>query len=331
VVVAEISANHNGSLNRALETITAAKRCGADAVKIQTYKPETMTVDSNLPDFILSGGPWAGSKLYDLYKKAHTPYEWHPRLFEHAHNIGIPLFSTPFDETAIELLEKLGNPAYKISSFELVDLPLIQRAARTGKPLILSTGMGSPGEIQEAVNTARAAGCQDLMLLHCISSYPAPMDQANLRLIPRLKERYQVEVGLSDHTRGTMAAVAAVALGALMIEKHFTLSRLEKGPDSEFSMEPPEMETLSREVHETFDALGTGSFSRPAAEEESRKIRRSLYIVEDIRAGEILTPANVRSIRPGMGLPAKFLHECLGKKARVDLKKGTPLQKDHLG
>jgi N-acetylneuraminate synthase len=330
LVVAEISANHNGSLARAIETITVAKKCGADAVKIQTYTPDSMTVDSDHPEFVLSEGLWSGTKLYDLYQKAHTPYEWHPHLFEHARAIGILLFSTPFDVQAVEFLEKLGNPAYKIASFELVDLPLIQCAARTGKPMILSTGMATPEEIGEAVEAARATGCRDLALLHCISSYPAPIEQANLRLIPQIAASYQVMVGLSDHTRGTTAAVAAVALGARLIEKHFTLSRADQGPDTEFSIDPSEMEALCRKVKEAYASLGTGSFARPTAEESSRKIRRSLYIVKDVRAGEVFTPQNLRSIRPGLGLPSKFLHEILGKKAKMNLPKGSALKMDHL-
>lgn len=329
-VIAELSANHNGSLDRALETITAAKRCGADAVKIQTYTADTMTIDCDLPDFIVKGGLWDGYKLYDLYKWAQTPYEWHKPLFEHAKKTGITLFSTPFDETAVDLLESLNTPAYKIASFELTDLPLIQYVARTGKPIILSTGMATEKEIHEAVTTAREAGCKELILLHCISSYPTPMEQAHLRQIPALAERFKLPVGLSDHTLGTTASVASVALGACVIEKHFTLSRADKGPDCEFSLEPQELKRLCEEVKSAWSALGSAGFGREKAEEGSKVFRRSLYIVEDVKKGEKLTSKNLQRIRPGLGLPAKLINEILDKKARVDLKKGTALQKEHL-
>jgi len=331
LVIAEVSANHNGSLDRALETITAAKNCGADAVKIQTYTADTMTIDCDLPDFVIKGGLWDGYKLCDLYKWAQTPYEWHKPLFEHAKNEGITLFSTPFDETAVDLLESLNTPAYKIASFELTDLPLIEYVAKTGKPMILSTGMATEQEIKEAVVAARDAGCKELILLHCISSYPTPMDQAHLRQIPALAERFKLPVGLSDHTLGTTASVASVALGACVIEKHFTLSRADKGPDCEFSLEPSELKRLCEDAKNTWSALGSSEFKREKSEEGSKVFRRSLYIVEDVKKGEKLTSKNLRRIRPGLGLPAKLINEILDKKARVDLKKGTPLQKEHLG
>ena len=305
-VIAELSANHNGSLDRALATITAAKRCGADAVKIQTYTPDTMTIDCNLPDFMIKGGLWDGYKLYDLYKWAQTPYEWHKPIFDHAKSVGITVFSTPFDETAVDLLQSLKTPAYKIASFELVDLPLIQYVAKTGKPLIISTGLASEKEIEEALVTAKEAGCRDLVLLHCISSYPTPLNQANLCKIPNLAKRFGVRVGLSDHTMGTIASVAAVALGACLIEKHFTLSRAEEGPDCEFSMEPNEFERFCKEVKAAWSALGNPGFKRPKAEEGSKVFRRSLYIVKDLKVGDTLTTENLRRIRPGNGLLPKY-------------------------
>jgi len=331
IVVAEISANHNGSFERALATITSAKECGADAVKIQTYTADTMTIESDLPDFVIKGGLWDGYKLYDLYKWAQTPYEWHSPLFEHAKKEGIPLFSTPFDETAVDLLESLNTPAYKIASFELTDLHLIKYVAKTRKPMIMSTGMASEKEIEEAVVTAKKAGCKELVLLHCISSYPTPMNQAHLRQISALAKRFKLPVGLSDHTLGTTASVASVALGACVIEKHFTLSRSDKGPDCEFSLEPQELKLLCQQVREAWMALGSTDFSRQKAEEECKKFRRSLYIVKDVKKGEKLTKKNVRAIRPGLGLSPKHLNQILGKKIKSDVKMGTALAWNLLG
>jgi len=330
-VIAELSANHNGSLNRALETITVAKQCGADAVKIQTYTADTMTIDCDLPDFVIKGGLWDGYKLYDLYKWAQTPYEWHKPLFDHAKKEGITLFSTPFDETAVDLLESLNTPAYKIASFELTDLPLIEYVAKTGKPMILSTGMATEEEIHEAVTTAREAGCKELVLLHCISSYPTPMEQAHLRQIPALAKKFKVPVGLSDHTLGTTASVAAVALGACVIEKHFTLSRADKGPDCEFSLEPFELKRLCEEVRAAWTALGSAGFGREKAEERSKVFRRSLYIVQDVKKGEKLTAKNLKRIRPGLGLEAKLYRQVLGQTVKRDLKKGEALKSGDLG
>ena len=325
ILIAEISANHNGSLERALETITVAKECGADAVKIQTYTADTMTIDCDLPDFIIKGGLWDGYKLHDLYKWAQTPYEWHPALFDHAKKVGITLFSTPFDETAVDLLESLKTPAYKIASFELVDLPLIQRVAKTGKPMIMSTGMASEEEIEEAVTAAKDAGCKDLVLLHCISSYPTPMDQANLRQIPELAKRFGFPVGLSDHTLGTTAAMAAVALGACVIEKHFTLSRADKGPDCEFSLEPNELERLCQQVKEAWLALGSPGFKRQKAEKKNQVFRRSLYFIKSLNAGHVITDKDVHRIRPGFGLAPKYLGEIVGKKLKKSARKGDPV------
>lgn len=329
-VIAEVSANHNGSLDRALATITAARQCGADAVKIQTYTADTMTIDCDLPDFVIKGGLWNRYKLYDLYKWAQTPYEWHPALFEHARKIGITLFSTPFDETAVDLLESLNTPAYKIASFELTDLPLIEYVAKTGKPMILSTGMATEQEIEEAVTAARDSGCKKLVLLHCISSYPTLIDQAHLRQIPALAEKFKVPVGLSDHTLGTTASVAAVALGACVIEKHFTLSRADKGPDCEFSLEPQELKRLCQEVKEAWLALGSHGFNRQKAEEGSKVFRRSLYIVKDMKAGEVLTSENLRRIRPGMGMAPARYSSLIGKRVKQDLKKGSPMKESYL-
>jgi N-acetylneuraminate synthase len=312
-IVAELSANHNGSLDRALETISAAHRCGADAIKLQTYTPDTMTIDCDRPDFLVKGGLWDGYKLYDLYKEAQTPYEWHKPLFAHARSLGITIFSTPFDESAVDLLEDLEAPAYKIASFEIVDLPLIRYVASTGKPIIMSTGMASEDEIAEAVEVAKAGGCKALILLHCLSSYPAPIDQANLRHIPELADRFGVMVGLSDHTLGTAAAVASVALGACLIEKHFTLSRQDKGPDSTFSLEPEDLRRLCAETQDAWAALGQGGFQRQAAEVGSRVFRRSLYFVRDLPVGAVIGPGDVRRIRPGMGLSPKYYDDVVGK------------------
>ena len=324
-LIAELSANHNGSLERALETIDAAQRCGADAIKLQTYSADTMTIDCDQEDFMIHGGLWDGYKLYDLYKWAETPYEWHKPLFDHARKRGITLFSTPFDETAVDLLESLNTPAYKIASFELIDLPLIRYAASTGKPMILSTGMASESEIEEAVTTAHDAGCKELILLHCISSYPAPIEQANLRQIPELAHRFGTLSGLSDHTLGTAAAVTAVALGACLIEKHFTLSRADKGPDSAFSLEPADLERLCQEAKRAWLALGQAGFERQEAEQGSKVFRRSLYIVEDLEAGDVLTSKNLRRVRPGYGLSPKYYDDLLGKRVGEAVRAGTPV------
>ncbi len=324
-IIAELSANHNGSLERALKTIDEAKRCGADAIKLQTYTADTMTIDCDLPDFMIKGGLWNGFKLYDLYKWAETPYEWHEALFEHAKKIGITIFSTPFDETAVDLLEKLNTPAYKIASFEIVDLPLIRYVAKTGKPIIMSTGMASEEEIDEAVTTAREAGCLQLILLHCISSYPTPMDQANIKQIPNLANRFNVISGLSDHTLGTTASVAAVAQGACLIEKHFTLSRKDKGPDSEFSLEPEDLKKLCIDTKDSWLSLGKQGFNRQEAEEGSKVFRRSLYFIKDLSKGHIIKADDIRRIRPGMGLSAKYYEKILGKTLLKKVSKGQAI------
>ncbi len=322
-VIAELSANHNGSLDRALQTIETAWRCGASAIKLQTYTADTLTIDCDEPDFKIQGGLWDGYKLYDLYQWAHTPYEWHQAMFDHARKLGITVFSTPFDETAVDLLESLNAPAYKIASFELVDLSLIRYVARTGKPMIMSTGMASETEIAEAVDAARESGCRDLVLLHCISSYPAPMEQANLRRMPLLARHFATIPGLSDHTMGTTAAVAAVALGACVIEKHFTLSRKDKGPDSEFSLEPDELQRLCQDALAAWQALGSESFGSQSAETASRMFRRSIYFVRDLPAGSEITATDIRRIRPGMGLPPKHFESLLGRRLKVAVTRGT--------
>lgn len=323
-VVAELSANHNGELSRALATIDAARASGADAIKIQTYTADTMTIDSDRQEFKITGGLWDGFTLYDLYKWAETPFEWHKEIFDYARKQGITLFSTPFDETAVDLLESLNAPAYKVASFELVDIPLIRYIAKTGKPMIMSTGMASEAEIAEAVTAARQAGCNDLVLLHCISSYPAPMEQANLRQMQTIEERFNIIPGLSDHTLGTTVAVAAVALGACVIEKHFSLSRADKGPDSEFSIEPAELKNLCRDAYGAWSAIGKSSYDRQPAEVASRAHRRSIYFVRDLEAGSVVTETDIRRIRPGFGLAPKRFDELVGKKLKVAVTRGTP-------
>jgi N-acetylneuraminate synthase len=324
-IVAEMSGNHNGDIGRALALIGAAKAAGADAVKLQTYTADTITIDHDGPEFRVHGGLWDGRRLYELYQEAHTPWDWHPRLFEHARSVGIDIFSSPFDPTAVELLESLGAPAFKIASFELIDIPLIEQCARTGKPLIMSTGLASPHEIAEAVEAAHSAGAGGVILLHCTSAYPAPASDMNLRTLQHLADQHPVVVGLSDHTLGVTVSVAAVALGACFIEKHFTLSRAEGGVDSDFSLEPHELERLVKESREAWEALGVVRYDEVLSEAASRDHRRSLYVVADIAAGEPITAANVRSIRPGHGLPPKHLPEVLNKRARRDLARGSPL------
>jgi N-acetylneuraminate synthase len=324
-VIAELSANHNGSLERALKTIGAAKNSGAAAIKLQTYSADTMTIDNDQPDFMIKGGLWDGYKLYDLYKWAQTPYEWHIEMFKYAKEIGITVFSTPFDETAVDLLEDLNTPAYKIASFEMIDLPLIKYVASTKKPMIISTGMANEQEIEEAVATARDNGCKELVLLHCISSYPAPIEQSNLKQIPVLAKRFDTLVGLSDHTLGTTASVTAIAMGACVIEKHFTLSRSDKGPDSEFSLEPDELSRLCSETKDAWLSLGSEGFNRVNAEEGSKVFRRSIYFVKDLPDGHLITNSDIRRIRPGGGLAPKYFQNIVGKKLIKSVKRGTPV------
>jgi N-acetylneuraminate synthase len=327
-IIAELSANHGGSLDRALAVMEAAKAADVDALKLQTYTPDTMTIDSDGPDFRIKGGLWDGRQLYELYEEAHTPWGWHAALFAKARELGLIVFSTPFDRTAVELLEELQAPAYKIASFEMIDLPLIRRVAETGKPTIMSTGMATPEEIGEAVEAFRAAGGHDLVLLHCVSGYPTPVEQSNLRRIPQLATAFDCPIGLSDHTLGIEVAIASVALGACIIEKHFTLRRADGGPDSAFSLEPEELSALVRGARAAFAALGTGTAARAQAEEGSKVFRRSLYAVADIRTGEMLTAENIRIIRPGFGLAPKYLPEVIGRRAKRALPRGTALSWD---
>jgi N-acetylneuraminate synthase len=324
-VICELSANHGGQLERALELIDAAAATGADAIKIQTYTPDTLTIDHDGPDFQIRGGLWDGYTLYELYKEAYTPYEWHPAIIDRARRHGVTLFSTPFDETAVELLSRLDVPAYKIASFEAIDLPLIARVAREKKPMIISTGMTDIEEIGEAISAARGAGASDLVLLHCVSTYPAKFESANLRTIVDIAGRFGVVTGLSDHTPGTACAVAAVALGASVIEKHFTLRRADGGPDSAFSLEPEEFSRLVEDCRNAWLSMGAVDYSRSEEERGNRVFRRSLYIVADVAAGDMLTAENVRSIRPGFGLAPKYLPKVLGQRAARVLRRGQPL------
>jgi len=324
--IAELSANHNGSIDRAKLSIKAAKKSGANAVKIQTYTADTMTIDCDKNEFKINGGLWDGYKLYDLYKEAETPFEWHKELFNFADQVGITIFSSPFDETAIDLLEDLNAPAYKIASFEITDLPLVSYAAQTKKPLFMSTGMANEEEIEEAVSTAKDAGCEDILLFHCISSYPAPIEQANLMQMQKIKDRYGVLVGLSDHTIGNIAASTATALGASAIEKHFTLSRKDRGPDSTFSIEPEELSILIDEIKHVWSSLGSEDFSRPEVEKNNRAFRRSLYFVENLKKGHHIAESDIRRIRPGFGLPPKYFKELIGKKLLQDVERGDPVK-----
>lgn len=325
-VIAELSANHNGKLETALRIIEEAKKVGADAIKLQTYKPDTITLNCDSDDFRIHGGLWDGRTLYELYEEAHMPWEWHKPLFEHAHNLGITIFSSPFDNTAVDLLEDLNAPAYKIASFEAVDLPLIKYAASTGKPMIISTGMADAEEIQEAIEAAREGGCKELAILHCVSGYPAPAEDYNLRTIPDMIDRFGLVTGLSDHTLDNTTAIASVALGASIIEKHFTLDRNGGGPDDSFSLEPAEMEALCRGAKTAWQALGKVDYGRKSSEQGNVKFRRSLYFVKDMKAGDVITEDCVRSVRPGFGLAPKFLDKVLNKKMATNVKKYMPVK-----
>lgn len=331
-VIAEMSGNHNQSLERALEIVEAAAKTGAHALKIQTYTPDTMTLDLDEREFHISDPKslWKGASLYKLYGEAYTPWEWHKPIFDRARELGIIAFSTPFDDTAVDFLESLDVPCYKIASFENTDLPLIRRVAATGKPLIISTGMATVAELDETVRAARGAGCKDLVLLKCTSTYPATPENTNIRTIPHMRELFGCEVGLSDHTMGVAVSVASVALGATVIEKHFTLNRADGGVDSSFSMEPAEMAQLVAESARAWQSLGAVSYGPTAAEMKSLQFRRSLYVVRDLKAGEKLTRDSVRAIRPGLGLPTKYLEILLGKTINRDVPRGTALHWDLL-
>ncbi|WP_421194735.1 pseudaminic acid synthase [Aeromonas jandaei] len=324
-VIAELSANHNGNLDRALAIMTAAKAAGASAVKLQTYRPDTITLKSERPEFQIHGGLWDGHSLYDLYEWAHTPWEWHQALFAKGRELGLTVFSSPFDFSAVDLLESLGCPAYKIASFELVDLPLIRYAAQTGKPLIMSTGMANEAEITAAVEMALKHGNGQLALLHCVSGYPAPAAEYNLRTIPMLRQRFGIEVGLSDHTLGSATAIAATALGATLIEKHFTLARADGGPDCAFSMEPAELTELVASVNTAHAALGVADYQLTASEQGNRAFRRSLYLVKEMVAGEVLTAEHIKSVRPALGLPPADYDRLIGKRVNRDLSVNLPL------
>lgn len=329
-VICELSANHNGSLDAALRLIEEAAKAGADAIKIQTYTADTITLDSDKEEFRIKGGLWDGRRLHDLYAEAHTPWDWHGALFDRARKLGVTIFSSPFDPTAVDLLEDLNAPAYKIASFEAVDLPLIRYVAATGKPMIISTGMSDADEIAEAVAAARDAGCMDLALLHCVSGYPAPAADYNLATIPDMGARFGTVIGLSDHTLDNATAVASVALGASLIEKHFTLDRTGGGPDDSFSLEPAEFAALCRDAKTAWSALGQVDYSSKSSEQGNVQFRRSLYFVRDLAAGETITADAVRSVRPGFGLPPKRLDEVIGRRVARAVARHTAVRDDLL-
>ncbi len=322
-IIAELSANHNGRLENALRIIDEAKKCGADAVKLQTYTPDTITLNSKAEDFQINGGLWDGRSLYELYEEAHMPWEWHEVLFAHARDVGITIFSSPFDTTAVDLLEKLDAPAYKIASFEAIDLPLIKYVAKTGKPMIISTGMADETEISEAITTAIEAGCKELAVLHCVSGYPAPAENYNLFTLADMVQKFGLVTGLSDHTRDNTTAICSVALGASIIEKHFTLDRDGGGPDDSFSLEPAELMALCTDSKTAWNSMGQVDYGRKSSEMANAQFRRSLYFVRDLIAGDVVTESDVRSVRPGFGLPPKYFDLIVGRKVLVDVEKNT--------
>jgi pseudaminic acid synthase len=324
-IIAELSANHNGRLETALKIIDEAKAAGADAVKLQTYRPDTITLNSTAPDFQIHGGLWDGKTLYALYEEAHMPWEWHRPLFERARQLGITIFSSPFDPTAVDLLEDLGAPAYKIASFEAVDLPLIRYVAGTGKPMIISTGMADAGEIEEAIDAAREGGCRELAVLHCVSGYPAPAEDYNLRTLSDMIQRFGLVTGLSDHTVDNTTAITSVALGAALIEKHFTLDRNGGGPDDSFSLEPREMKALCDGARTAWLSLGNVDYGRKSSEQGNAQFRRSLYFVRPLKAGDEITPDAIRSVRPGFGAPPKLWDQVVGKRVLCDISPNTPV------
>jgi N-acetylneuraminate synthase len=325
-VIAEISANHNGDIRKALRLIEEAQRAGAHAVKLQTYTPDTITLDSDAPDFCIRGGLWDGRTLYDLYREAHMPWDWHKPLFDHARQTGITIFSSPFDSTAVDLLEDLNAPAYKIASFEAIDLPLIRYAASTGKPMIISTGMADADEIQEAVDAALGAGCSQLALLYCVSGYPAPAADYKLRTLQDMAKRFGCVTGLSDHTLDNTTAIASVALGSSLIEKHFTLDRNGGGPDDSFSLEPADLKQLCHSAYTAWQCLGEVDYGRQSSEKANVQFRRSLYYVKDLKAGDVITADAIRSVRPGYGLAPKFEPQVVGRQLKHDVTRHTPVQ-----
>lgn len=325
-VIAELSANHNGSLDTAMEIVAAAKKAGAAAIKLQTYTADTITLDSDAAEFRIEDGLWSGRTLYDLYSEAHMPWEWHGPLFARARELQITIFSSPFDRTAVDLLEDLNAPAYKIASFEAVDLDLIKYVASTGKPMIISTGMADAEEVEEAITAARDGGCLELAILHCVSGYPAPSADYNLRTIPDMYQRFGVVTGLSDHTLGNATAITSVALGASVIEKHFTLDRAGGGPDDSFSLEPAEMAALCRDVQTAWSALGRVDYGRKSSEKANVKFRRSLYFVESLAAGETITENSVRSVRPGYGAAPKLRSEIVGRRVKRAVAANSPVR-----
>jgi len=324
-IIAEMSANHNGDINNAYKIIDMAKTAGADAVKLQTYKPDTITMDMRTPEFMIEGGLWDGQSLYELYESAFMPWEWHKPLFDYAKKVGITIFSSPFDNTAVDLLEDLNTPAYKIASFEAVDLPLIKYVAQTGKPMIISTGMADAEEIQEAIEAAREGGCKDLAILHCVSGYPAPAADYNLRTLTDMQDKFGLVTGLSDHTIDNTTAITSVALGASIIEKHVTLNRNGGGPDDIFSLESKELKQLCAGVETAWESLGQIDYGLKSSEQSNVKFRRSLYFIKDIKKGEVITPHHVRSIRPGYGLLPKLQKEIVGKIAKKNIIAGTAI------
>nr|WP_293620929.1 pseudaminic acid synthase [Salinisphaera sp.] len=327
-IIAELSANHNGKLETALRIVEEAKKAGADAVKLQTYRPDTITLDSDSEDFRIHGGLWDGRTLYELYEEAHMPWEWHKPLFDHARNLGITIFSSPFDTTAVDLLEDLNTPAYKIASFEAVDIPLIEYVASTGKPMIISTGMADADEIQEAISAAKGAGCNELAVLHCVSGYPAPAADYNLRTIQDMVDRFQIVAGLSDHTLGNSTAIASIAMGASIIEKHFTLNRDGGGPDDSFSLEPSDLKSLCSDAASVWNALGDVEYGRKSSEQGNAQFRRSLYFVKDLEPGDVVTSDALRSVRPGYGLAPKYRASVIGKCVTKPCGKNTPVERD---
>lgn len=329
-IIAELSANHNGKIETAFRIIEEAKNSGADAVKLQTYRPDTITLSADSEEFRIKGGLWDNRTLYELYEEAHMPWEWHKPLFEHARQVGISIFSSPFDQSAVDLLEDLNAPAYKIASFEAIDLPLIRYVAATGKPMIISTGMADEDEIQEAIAAAREGGCKELAILHCVSGYPAPAEDYNLRIIPDMIERFGLVTGLSDHTLDNTTAISSVVLGASIIEKHFTLDRNGGGPDDSFSLEPEDLTALCRDSKTSWKALGKIDYGRKSSEQGNAQFRRSLYFVKDLKSGDLLSSDCVRSVRPGYGIAPKYLDFVIGKRVTKDIHKNTRVTWDSI-